>query len=51
MHIDLELRAGCGVGLRGSVTWPAHPEPVWFDGVLELMALLETACCSAEGEH
>lgn len=51
MHIDLELRTGCGVALRGSVTWPAHPEPVRFDGVLELMALLETASCSAEGER
>jgi len=43
MHIDLELTTGDDSGLYGSALWPGPPRPERFDGVLELMAILETA--------
>jgi hypothetical protein len=43
MEIDLVVTKGPGDQLSGTMSWSGLPEPLRFDGILELMALLERA--------
>jgi hypothetical protein len=43
VDIDLVVTKGPDAQLSGTVCWSGLPQPVPFNGVLELMALLEEA--------
>ena len=50
MRVVLEVTASGQGSLEGTALWPDQSEPAPFDGVLQLVRLLETAAGAADDD-